>query len=195
MHAPAPEISESKRAIMKTAARLFASKGYAGVGTAELCAETGYGKGALYHHIRSKEALLLDIMTVYLQELLADARTILARNSDAKARIQALSLSLMRAVVQDNAQMTVCFREVHALSPEVRRSVLRLHGDYFRLWERVMNEARDVGQLRPMDSDEIKGLLGIFFYSFLWIGSGREGDIEALAAKFSGLVLRACHKS
>lgn len=194
MHDPTPEPSDRKRAIMKTAADLFARKGYGGVGTAELCAATGYGKGALYHHIRSKEDLLLDIMTVYLRELLADAEAILAQEAEAEARIQGLSLSLMRAVVQDNAQMTVCFREVHALSPDHRRGVLRLHGDYFRLWERMMNEARDAGQLRSVDADEIKGLLGMYFYSFLWIGPGREGDIEALAAKFSDLVLGACRR-
>ncbi|RVV97076.1 TetR/AcrR family transcriptional regulator [Mesobaculum littorinae] len=194
MPVPATEISDGKRAIMKTAAVLFARKGYSGVGTAELCAESGYGKGAFYHHIRSKEDLLLDIMTLYLHELLADAEAILARETGAEARITALSLSLMRAIVQDHDQMTVCFREVHALSPDRRRGILRLHGDYFRLWERMMNEARDAAQLRSIDADELKGILGMYFYSFLWVGPGREGDIEALAAKFAALVLRACRR-
>ncbi|MEQ5829446.1 MULTISPECIES: TetR/AcrR family transcriptional regulator [Sulfitobacter] len=187
-------ISESKRSIMKTAAQLFAEKGYGSVGTAELGAATGHGKGALYHHIRSKEDLLLDIMTLYLHDLLAEAGTILSSDEDAESRIRALSLSLMQAVVQDNAEMTVCFREVHALSPERRRDVLRLHGDYFRLWELVMNEARDAGRLRPVDPDELKAMLGMYFYAFLWVGPQRAGDIEALAAKFSGIVLRACRK-
>ncbi|MCA0205302.1 MAG: TetR/AcrR family transcriptional regulator [Proteobacteria bacterium] len=196
MQTPAEKrpISDTKRAIMKTAAQLFAEKGYGSVGTAELSSATNHGKGALYHHIRSKEDLLFDIMTVYLHDLLAEAETILAESDDPEQRIRALSLGLMQAVVQDNAEMTVCFREVHALSSEYRRAVLRLHGDYFRLWERVMNEARDAARLRAVDPDELKALLGMYFYAFLWVGPQRAGDIEALAEKFAGLVLRACRK-
>lgn len=189
-----PQITDMKRAIMKESARLFAEKGYGSVGTAEISAVTGHGKGALYHHIHSKEDLLLDIMTVYLRDLLDDAELTIAQQASAAARIHALSFSLIQAVVQDNAEMTVCFREVHALSPDRRRDVLRLHGDYFRLWERVMNEGRDAGELRALDADELKALLGMYFYSFLWIGPAQAGDIESLADKFAGLVLTASRR-
>lgn len=191
----AQPISDTKRKIMKSAAALFSERGFGGVGTAEISAVTGYGKGALYHHIRSKEDLLHDIMTVYLRDLLAEAQAVLDTSPDVEARVRGLSLGLMQAVVQDNAEMTVCFREVHALTDERRRAVLRLHGDYFRLWERALAEARDAGIFRAVDADELKGLLGMYFYSFLWITPTRIGDIEALADKFAGIVLRACRAS
>jgi TetR/AcrR family transcriptional regulator, cholesterol catabolism regulator len=192
---PPDAISRTTRQIMKAVAPLFAERGYGAVGTAEICAVSGYGKGALYHHIGSKETLLYNIMTVYMRDLLEDAAAVVATIADTEARVQALSLGLMQAVIQTNAEMTVCFREVHALSPDKRRDVLRLHGDYYRLWERVANEARDAGVFRAVDSDELKGLLGMYFYSFLWVSSARVGDIEALAAKFAGIVLRACRAS
>jgi AcrR family transcriptional regulator len=185
-------ISETTRHIMSAVAPLFAERGYGAVGTAEICAVSGYGKGALYHHIGSKETLLYNIMTVYMQDLLDEAEAIVERTEDAEERVQALSLSLMQAVIETNAEMTVCFREVHALTSDKRRDVLRLHGDYFRLWERVMNDARDANVFRPVDSEELMGLLGMYFYSFLWVSSKRVGDIEALAAKFAGIVLRSC---
>lgn len=191
--APQSKITVNPR-IMKAAAALFAERGYSGVGTAEISRATGYGKGALYHHIRSKEDLLHSIMTVYLQELLDDAQAILADTGNAEERIHRLSTSLMRAIIEDNAEMTVCFREVHALSSDRKRIVLRLHGDYTRIWERVMSEARDKGELRAIDTDELKGLLGMYFYAFLWVSPDRAGDIEALADKFSGLLIRACRK-
>ncbi|OSP54766.1 TetR/AcrR family transcriptional regulator [Pseudoruegeria sp. SK021] len=185
-------ISGTTRQIMKAVAPLFAERGFGAVGTAEICAVSGHGKGALYHHIGSKESLLYNIMTVYLRDLLDDAAAVVASTIDTESRVKALSLGLMQAVIQTNAEMTVCFREVHALSPDKRRDVLRLHGDYYRLWERVANDGRDTGVFRPVDSDELKGLLGMYFYSFLWVSSARVGDIEALAEKFSGIVMRAC---
>lgn len=186
------QISNTMRRIMKDVAPLFAERGYNGVGTAEICSASGYGKGALYHHIGSKEELLYNIMTVYMQDLLADAHATVANITDTEERVHALSLGLMQTVVQTNAEMTVCFREVHALSDFKRRSVLRLHSDYFCIWESVMNDAHDAKVFRPIDTDELKGLLGMFFYSFLWVSSRRGDDSAALADKFAGLVMRAC---
>lgn len=185
-------ISDNKRRIMKISAELFAERGYGGVGTSEIGQATGFGKGALYHHIRSKEDLLFDIMTVYMQDLLQNAKSVLAAEKDTRARIKALSEALMRAVVQDKAQMTVCFREVHALSEEKRRTVLRLHGDYYRIWKTVVADATASGEFRRVTSVELKGLLGMYFYSFLWISDEEAADIDAIARKFAGIVLRAC---
>ncbi|MBO0904253.1 TetR/AcrR family transcriptional regulator [Jiella sonneratiae] len=186
-------LSDTKRKIMKTAAELFAGEGYGSVGTSQISEATGYGKGALYYHIRSKGDLLYDIMTIYLEDLLSEARQILAEKRHVKERVYALSESILRAVVEDKAEMTVCFREVHALEDTRRRSVLRLHGAYLGIWRQVTDDAAREGDFRPLDNDELKALMGMYFYSFLWIGNDRTADIPALAAKFSGIIMRACH--
>ena len=185
-------VSDTTRKIMKAVAPRFAERGYSAVGMAEICSVSGYGKGALYHHIGSKDALLYTIMTVYLHDLLEKACHIVETVPDTGGRVRALSLDLLTAVVENNAEMTVCFREVPALSHETRRAVLRLHGDYYRVWEKVINAARDSREMRAIDPDELKALLGMYFYSFLWISPDRIGDIEALTDKFVSLVLRAC---
>jgi TetR/AcrR family transcriptional regulator, cholesterol catabolism regulator len=186
-------ISDARRRIMKIAAELFSRKGYGSVGTNEIGEATGYGKGALYYYIRSKGDLLHDIMTIYLRDLIHEARQIVAQNDGVKERVMLLSESLMRAVVEDNAEMTVCLREVHALEEDQRDRVLALHGAYLQIWRQVMEDAHVTGDFRPLDADELKGLLGMYFYSFLWLSSDRAKDVPDLARKFAGIVLRSCH--
>src|SRR5436309_3637837 len=53
--------SSRREEILQIAARLFAENGYHGTGIAELGEAVGLGKGALYHHIGSKEDLLYEI--------------------------------------------------------------------------------------------------------------------------------------
>src|SRR5881397_3356478 len=50
------------RRLMEVAARLICEKGYEGTSIQDIAAAGGLTKAGLYHHIRSKEHLLLEIM-------------------------------------------------------------------------------------------------------------------------------------
>lgn len=187
----ATEMSPAKRRVMRVAAELFAEKGYGSVGISEVGDAAGLGKGALYYHIRSKEDLLYDIMTRYMVELIAGAERIMAEVGEPVARVEALSAALVDAVFDTRSEMTVCYREVHSLGDEKRSAVLHLHGDYSRVWARVLAEGAERGVFRPISRTELKALLGMYFYSFLWIRpDGRESSAE-VSATFASLLLRA----
>lgn len=54
--------SETKKNILETATRLFASKGYDGVGVQEICNESNITKPTLYYYFTSKAGLLSAIL-------------------------------------------------------------------------------------------------------------------------------------
>lgn len=184
-------VSETKRMIMARAAELFAEKGYGGVGISEVGEAVGLGKGALYYHIRSKEDLLLDIMTVYMMDLTAAGQAIAESDLSASARLGALANSFMSVMFANRAAMTVCFREVHALGEDRRRMVLRLHSDYLDIWWRILSEGAESGEFRPMTRLETKALMGMFFYSFLWVKTDGATSMDAIAGMFADLTRRA----
>jgi len=70
-----PRITDTKSAILITAARLFSDKGYAGTSMSDLAEELELSKAAIYHHFESKEALLRELMDSTFQEL----ETLMAR--------------------------------------------------------------------------------------------------------------------
>ncbi len=173
---------------MAAAAELFAERGYGGVGIAEVGNVAGFGKGALYHHIRSKEELLFDIMTVYMFDLIEAAEAIIAQRDSPEDTVVQLSRSFMEIMFSSRAEMTVCFREVHALGTDRRRDVIQLHVRYRELWERFLDEAVAAGHFRPFSRIELKALLGMYFYSFLWVRDDGTDKIQAIADAFSGIV-------
>lgn len=187
----AEEISASKRLIMEAAAKLFADKGYGSVGISEVGEAAGFGKGSLYYHIRSKEDLLFDIMTAYMVELIDAAHTIEKNVKDIPARVRELSQSFMDIMFASRPEMTVCFREVHALTENRRKGVLKLHTEYQNIWLRVFSDGARQRVLRPLSKIEVKAILGMYFYSFLWIRSDGAVKVRAIAEDFATLVLRA----
>ncbi len=186
-------MKSSKRidAIRSTAARLFAEHGYSAVGVAELGEAVGLGKGALYHHISSKEDLLYDISSRYIRQLIEDGREINARELDPIERIKLLSRSMIGVVYDHRAEMTVCFREIHSLSGERHRNVSQLHQDYQQLWADTISMGVAHGKFRSIEKAAIKGLMGMFFYSFLWLKPDGAQTADEIGDIFSDLILHS----
>lgn len=60
-------MSSVKEQLREAATRLFAKHGYANTSVAQICAEAGVSKGALYHHFDSKDAILYGIYQPLLE--------------------------------------------------------------------------------------------------------------------------------
>jgi AcrR family transcriptional regulator len=185
------EISETKRHIMTQAAALFAEKGYGSVGISEIGEVADFGKGALYYHIGSKEELLFDIMTDYMIDLNDAAKKILLDVKDNKERVIELSRSFLGIMFRSRSEMTVCFREVHALGEEKRKEVLAMHAQYQDVWIRVLKDGNAAGDFQPMPKLQLKALLGMYFYSFLWVKANGPVSLKSIADSFADIVLRA----
>jgi AcrR family transcriptional regulator len=63
----AKRASGTRSTILKVALQLFLKKGYKDVSYEDLIKETGLSKGALYHHFRSKEDLLISTFEFLLE--------------------------------------------------------------------------------------------------------------------------------
>lgn len=60
---------KTRRKIIKAGQACFAKHGYDATGVAEICGEAEISKGAFYHHFASKQALYLEILGEWLNDL------------------------------------------------------------------------------------------------------------------------------
>lgn len=70
-----------KKEILDAAATLFAEKGYDNTSTTDLLEAVGIAKGTLYHHFKSKEAIMDALIERQTDYVLAEARRIAADKS------------------------------------------------------------------------------------------------------------------
>ena len=65
---PKKPADERRRQLVNAATRLFSKKGYRGTTTEEIARAAGLTKGALYHHFKSKEDLLFELVNTHMNE-------------------------------------------------------------------------------------------------------------------------------
>ncbi|UCF94789.1 MAG: TetR/AcrR family transcriptional regulator [Desulfobacterales bacterium] len=88
--------ADKRSRIVEAAARVFASKGYAGAVVADIAIQAEIGKGTIYEYFDSKEDLFFAVFEWYLHRTGSAAMvSIGALGGSAAERLQALSASLM----------------------------------------------------------------------------------------------------
>jgi AcrR family transcriptional regulator len=182
---------EQRERLLKTAAQLFAEKGYHGTGVAELGRAVDLGRGALYHHMGSKEGLLVEISVRHVREMVDVGEEILASDLAPPEKLRALSRRLMRTIAENLAEVTVFFHEVNTLTGKAREEVLERRERFERIWQQVLDDGLEQGCFRVGGPLVTKGLLGMHNYSYVWINPDGRLSPEDIADVFCDLALRA----
>jgi len=180
---------DTRERLLRVAAELFAANGYHATGMKELEKATGLGRSSLYYQFSSKEEMLFEIVTRYLRELIDYGNELMRREMDAQERLRQLSRGVMRTIARDLPELTVCFREVHAIGESRRGELMDLHRSYEQVWTDVLQLGVQDGVFRTSDAMAVKALLGMHHYSYLWFRPDGPRSPEDVADAFVDLFL------
>jgi AcrR family transcriptional regulator len=181
--------SDRRAQIIRISAELFARNGYHATGVSEIGEAVGLGKGALYHHIGSKEQLLYEIVAPPTSELVAAAEQILALDISAEEKFRRMSRRLMRSIADHLPQFTVFFSEFHAFQGALRTELLALRERFEEILVEMLREGYAAGEFQTDDPIVIKALLGVHNYTYLWYHPSGPQTPESLSDTFCDLLL------
>lgn len=181
--------ADTRERLLRVAAELFAANGYHATGMKELEKATGLGRSSLYYQFSSKEEMLFEIVTRYLRELIDYGNDLMSRDMGAEERLRQLSRGVMRTIARDLPELTVCFREVHAIGESRRGELMVLHRRYEQVWTDVLEVGVRDGVFRTSNAVAVKALLGMHHYSYLWFRPDGPRSPEEVADAFVDLFL------
>ncbi|GGR21792.1 SACE_7040 family transcriptional regulator [Streptomyces roseolus] len=125
--------------ILKEAARLFAARGFHGVGVDEIGAAVGISGPGLYRHFPGKDAMLAELLVGISERLLAGGRLRVAESpGDPAALLAALIDGHIDFALDDRPLITLHDRELDRLKDEDRKRVRQLQRQYVELWVDVV---------------------------------------------------------
>ncbi|MFI5985774.1 TetR/AcrR family transcriptional regulator [Streptomyces sp. NPDC051555] len=127
--------------ILNEAARLFAERGFHGVGVDEIGAAVGISGPGLYRHFAGKEAMLAELLVGISERLLTGGRHRVAEAAGDPASVLASLIDgHIDFALDDRALITVHDRELDRLREADRKLVRQLQRQYVELWVEVVRE-------------------------------------------------------
>lgn len=163
------QISKPRR-ILQQAARLIFEKGYEGTSMQDIADACGLTKAGLYHHVATKEALLVAIME-YGMDLFEEV--VLARVehiSDPLERLRKTMACNLELVMEDESkEVTIILHEHQTLTGEAQKKINARKKRYVRFLEASFREAIAAGQIRQVDPTLASfALLGSVLWTYKW---------------------------
>jgi len=182
--------TETQAKIIAAATELFAKQGYHATGVAELGRAVGLGAGALYHHIGSKEELLLTIVRAHLEDVHAFGTRLLAGDGTAVHKLHELAREHMRLVAHRRTELLVMLRELDSLTGQRRADMLALRDAVEDVWNEVVRRGVEAGELTDLDPMFVKVVLGAMNYSLFWFQPDGSETPEQMADRILNMLLK-----
>ncbi|MDQ0777073.1 AcrR family transcriptional regulator [Streptomyces aurantiacus] len=150
--------------ILKEAARLFAERGFHGVGVDEIGAAVGISGPGLYRHFAGKDAMLAELLVGISEQLLAGGRLRVAESESGGGNPEALLDALIEGhidfALDDRPLITLHDRELDRLRDSDRKLVRQLQRQYVELWVTVVRELHP-GLAEPSARSAVHSVFGL----------------------------------
>jgi len=164
------EVADFKRAsILKEAARQFYTKGYDGTRIDEIAKVLGVTKPFIYYHFKNKTELLDEICVRATASSGEALDRVVAHNQDAGAQLRETIRVLALQVIENQADIAICFREEKYISTEARQRLEFNRRHYDATLSGILIRADREGVISvPDPTVATQVLTGAITWSFVW---------------------------
>lgn len=183
---------DKRREIVRKAAVLFDTKGYASTSMIDIAGACGLQKPTLYHYFPRKDAILFEIHDQLMDHLQA-------RLDDRRAAPGARAVEVIEGTVHDvlaafasHPGFPRVFTEAHReLRDDHRETVTRKRDRYADEFEELVSEAVADGDLRPLDPTLTRlSVLGMVSWAYHWLQVATSHEVDGVATFMWDIVFR-----
>jgi TetR/AcrR family transcriptional regulator len=170
-----------RRAILDRSAKLFAQNGYDRTAMAEVATACGVSKALLYHYYAGKDALLFDILSVHLQELL-DAANAVSTSLPPRERLRTLVGALLDAYRDADAQHKIQINEMSKLPQERREILIGMERELVAVFaDAIAQVLPAIGRSKALLKPVTMSLFGMLNWHYMWFREGGSLSREEYA--------------
>jgi AcrR family transcriptional regulator len=181
--------------ILDAAAQVFRQKGFHGASMSAIAEAVNLQKASLYHHVTSKQEILLALLDRALGMLTDHIADIAAQNLPADQKLRQMIRAYLSALA-DNADLTsVLLFEHRSLDKKSHVRHVPQRDKFEKLWRDVIDEGVHAGILSCTDSGvAVRALMGVMNWTLTWYRPEGDKSIEKIADEYADLMFHGLLK-
>ncbi|WP_430782592.1 TetR/AcrR family transcriptional regulator [Actinoplanes sp. G11-F43] len=166
--------SERRAHLVRLAGDLFAEKGFRATTVREIADAAGILSGSLYHHFDSKESIGDEILSAFLEDVLAGYRSAVGSASGPREAIELIVRSSNATLARHRAALTMLQNDWNYFSAQPRFGYLRTAmKEIEQTWIEQLERGKEAGEFR---ADLDARLAYRLLRDILWIPSSRPSS-------------------
>ncbi|HEY9524552.1 MAG TPA: TetR/AcrR family transcriptional regulator [Thermopolyspora sp.] len=178
--------SERRDHLVRLAAELFARKGFQATTVREIAEEAGILSGSLYHHFDSKETIVDEVLSTFLDDLIGGYRAALDKGGDARTVLSAMVRIGFGSLEPHRAAITVMQNDWNYLRtlPGGRFDYLvKAEDEVERMWVGQIKRGQADGQFRADVDPKLtyRMIRDTIWVAVRWFRPGGKLDTSSLA--------------
>lgn len=176
--------------ILEAAAQVFRQKGYHGASMEDIAKAVNLQKPSLYHHVSSKQDILLALLNRALELLLERISAISMQDLPADKKLQEMVRVYLSILAENMDLSAVLLFEHRSLERKQHARHVPNRDRFESLWRSVLEEGVATGLFVCEDPAlTTRAILGILNWTITWYRPDGALEIDEIADRYSHLLL------
>jgi AcrR family transcriptional regulator len=158
-----------KEHILEAAAQIIRKKGFHATSMQDIADAVNLQKGSLYHHISSKQEILLALLDQALDMLTDRLQIVMVEDLPADLKLHKAMESFLYILTEHSDLVSVLLLEHRSLDAEFQSRHIARRDRYERLWRDLIQEGIKTGRFHDYDPAlTARALLGVMNWTVTW---------------------------
>jgi AcrR family transcriptional regulator len=177
--------------ILDAAAQVFRQKGFHGASMQDVAAAVDLKKASLYHHVASKQEILLALLDRALGVLTDHIAGFAGQEMPPDQKLRLMMRAYLSALAENSDLTSVLLFEHRSLDKKLHARHVPQRDKFEELWRDVLNEGIHAGVFDCPDAGStVRALMGIMNWTLTWYRPGGNKSIEQIADEYADLIFK-----
>lgn len=181
--------------ILDAAAQVFRQKGFHGASMADIAEVLDVQKASLYHHVESKQEILLALLDRALGMLTEHISTISSQNTPPDQKLRLMIRGYLSGLAENADLTSVLLFEHRSLDKKSHARHVPHRDKFEKLWRDVLDEGMEKEIFELKDTGlATRAIMGTLNWTLTWYHPNGPKSIEQIADEYSDFILKGMLK-
>jgi len=180
----------TREEILEAAAQIFSQKGFHAASMQDIAEAVHLQKASLYHHVTSKQEILLALLDRALDLLIERMECVIGASLPPEEKLRQAMLVYLETLLEHRDLAAVLLLEFRSLEPELAARHMPQRDRFEGLWKELIREGMKNGDFRfPDPGLATRSVLGAMNWTIIWYRNDGPLAPDSIAGHFTDLFL------